>query len=91
MAHSENLENLSLEERKFRECVDLGDNFMKIEIYYLADRWYEQAAKMQPDNREVIKKWEDCRRLHKKENQTIYAIVAAMAVIVLVVLGIKLI
>ena len=90
MAHAEEQEHLSPEEKKFRECIEQGDNFMKIQIYYLADKWYAQAVQMQPGNAGARKKWEESKVAHKKENRTIYAVVGAMAIIVLIVLGIKL-
>ncbi len=88
MAHSEELENLTPEEKKFRECIELGDNFMKIQIYYLADQWYERAVKMQPDNKEAKQKWEESKAAHKLENKSIYAVVGTMALITLIALGI---
>lgn len=89
MSHHDTEEHLSPEEKKFRDCVELGDNFMKIEIFYLADRWYKQAVQLHPDDLEVRQKWEESRRLHKLENKAIYAVVAAMAFIVLIVIGFR--
>jgi hypothetical protein len=89
MSHHDTEEHLSPEEKKFRNCIELGDNFMKIEIFYLADRWYGRAVELQPDNKEALNKWEDSKRLHKKENQTIYKVVAAMALIVLIIIGVR--
>lgn len=88
MSHYDADEHLSPGEKKFRECVELGDNFMKIEIYYLADRWYERAVQLKPDDMIVRQKWDECHRLHRLENKAIYAVVGAMALIVLVVLGV---
>jgi len=89
MSHHDIEDHLSPEEKKFRECVELGDNFMKIEIYYLADRWYERAVQLRPDDILLRQKWDECHRLHRLENKTIYAVVTAMALIVLIVIGVR--
>ncbi len=85
MAHHDNNENLSPEEKKFRELMQNGDDFLKIEIYRSAIHKYREAAKMHIDDATAQKKVEECHVLLQKENKAIYIILAVAAVIVAIV------
>jgi hypothetical protein len=84
MAHIENIENLSLEEKKFRELMGMGDDFLKIEIYRNAVKWYREAAKLRPDNPLAKQKITECEQLLKKESKSIYVVLGVAVVVVLI-------
>jgi ERCC4-related helicase len=81
MAHLENNENLSLEEKKFRQLMGMGDDFIKIEIFRNAIKWYREAAKLRPDDPVAKQKIAECEKLLNRENRAIY-IIAGIAVVV---------
>jgi hypothetical protein len=81
MGHQDTHENLSPEEKKFRELMRNGDDFLKIEIYRSAIHKFREAARMDIDNEAANKKVEECQVLLNKENKVIYIIVAVVAVI----------
>jgi hypothetical protein len=85
MAHHESNENLSPEEKKFRELMTNGYDFLKIEIYRSALSRYRQAAKLGIDNELANKKIAECELLIQKERKWIYVVLAVAAVAVLLV------
>jgi hypothetical protein len=86
MGHHETNENLSPEEKKFRELMHNGDDFFKIEIYRSAKTRYREAATMNIDNEAANKKAEERQALLQKENRAIYIIVAIVAAAVAMIL-----
>jgi hypothetical protein len=85
MVHNENNEILSLEEKKFRELMTNGDDFMKIEIYRSALSRYKEAAKLDIDNELANKKIAECERLLQNERKWIYVILSVAAVAALLI------
>jgi len=85
MAHHETNEELSPQEKKYRELMHNGDDFIKIEIYRSALKQYREAAAMNIDKGEAAKKVAECEALLDKENRAIYIIVAIAAVVVALV------
>ena len=85
MAHSENNENPSPEEKKFRELMTNGDDFMKIEIYRSALSRYKEAVKLDIDNELANKKIAECERLLQNERKWIYVILSVAAVAALLI------
>ena len=85
MAHHENNENLSPEEKKFRELMTNGDDFFKIEIYRSAVKQYKEAAKLDLDNDLASQKVAECERLLQNERKWIYVILAVAAVAVILI------
>lgn len=63
MAHHENNENLSPDEKKFKELMLNGDDFFKIEIYRSAVKQYKEAAKLDIDNNLANSKIAGCEKL----------------------------
>ena len=78
-------QHLSPEEKKYRENMITGDDFMKIEIFRSAAACYRRALEVKPGDEEAAVKLADTREKIKKENKAIYAIVSIAAVIVLLV------
>jgi hypothetical protein len=85
MAHIENNENLSPEERKFLELMRMGDDFFKIEIYRSAIHWYKEAAKLKPGNDKAKQQVAECEKLLDQERKVIYILVSIAAVVVFLV------
>ena len=85
MAHSENNENPSPEEKKFRELMTNGDDFMKIEIYRSALSRYKEAAKLDIDSELANKKIAECEQLLQNERKWIYVILSVAAVAALLI------
>ena len=81
MAHHENNENLSPEEKKFQELMTNGDDFVKIEIYRSAVSRYREAAKLGIDNDLANRKVAECERLIRSEENVISILLAVAAVI----------
>jgi hypothetical protein len=74
---------LTPEERKFREFMNTGDDFIKIEIFRSAASYYGKALALKPGDAEAGRKLAETREKIKKENRAIYVIVAVAAVAVL--------
>jgi len=85
MAHHENNENLSPEEKKFRELMTNGDDFFKIEIYRSAVKQYKEAAKLDLDNDLASQKVAECERLLRNERKWIYILLSVAAVTVILI------
>jgi|GEM_PF-1026702 len=86
MKHEEEKNNLTPEEKLVKDYLRRGDDFMKIEIYKLARRCYENALALQPENPDLKKLVENVRNLQKKELRAISVIVSVMALIVISVI-----
>lgn len=89
MAHHENESNLSLEERRFREYMQQGDDFMKIEIFRSAKTWYKKALDLNIENNKVQEKIEECNRLLNYERKvfTILGVIATVIVLLVIIIN----
>jgi hypothetical protein len=85
MTHHENNEDLSPEEKKFRELMTNGDDFVKIEIYRSAISRYKEAAMLGIDNDLANRKIADCEKLLQNERKWIYVVLAVAAVSALLI------
>jgi hypothetical protein len=85
MAQHEKNENLSPEEKKFRELMTNGDDFVKIEIYRSALSRYREAAKLDIDNDLANQKVAECERLLQNERKWIYTVLAIAVVVVILI------
>ncbi len=85
MGHHETNENVSHAEKKFRELMQMGDDFYKIEIYRSAVKNYKEAAKLDVDNDQASRKAAECERLLTKERKVIYVLLSIAAVVVALV------
>ena len=56
MAHHDSEENLSIEQTDFNDYIRRGDDFVKIQIYKNAIKWYEKAATMGINDSIALKK-----------------------------------
>jgi hypothetical protein len=84
MAHSISNANQSPEERRYLECVQKAEDFMKIEIYRSAKEWYSRAAEYN-FNQEIGEKLDTCNRLIRQEKKRILVIVSVIAFVALAV------
>ncbi len=85
---STTIENQAMtpEEKLYREYILNGDDFMKIEIFRQAAKWYRKALELRPGDKEAKGKLDDTLSRIKKENKAIYIIVSIAAVITLLVI-----
>ncbi len=77
------------EEKRFREYLLNGDDFIKIEIFRSAVSWYRKALELKPENPEARQKLEDALARIKKENKAIYIIVSIAAVVTLLIIFLR--
>ncbi len=81
MAHINESEKLSEEEKIFRDLIEHGDNFMKIQIYRNARECYQQALNTNINNNLASSKLAECNLLIKSESIRIIIIVGVIIVI----------
>jgi hypothetical protein len=83
MAHHEDDSHLSPEQKKFKDYMQHGDDFFKIEIFRAAKSWYNRALTMNMDNDLVIKRINECEHLLKYERKvfTILGVVTTILVV----------
>jgi hypothetical protein len=74
---------LTPEDRRFREFMNTGDDFTKIEIFRSAASFYGKALALRPGDEEAGRRLAEIQEKIKKENKAIYVIVAVAAVAVL--------
>lgn len=74
MADHIDLSTLSPEEKAYHEFMEQAENFMKIEIYRSAKKWYQKALALNLHNDEVKEKLSVCNKTLKKESRTIILI-----------------
>lgn len=75
MAHHIDTSALSPEEKAYHEFMEQAENFMKIEIYRSAKKWYQKALALNIHNDLVKEKLAVCNKTLKKESRSIIAIV----------------
>jgi len=83
MGHAQNQNlHLSPEEEAYREYLQRGDDFFKIEILRPAKAWYSRALELKPGSAEALKKIEECDHLLKYEKKvfTILSIIGAVII-----------
>ena len=85
MGHHETNENITPAEKKFRELIQMGDDFYKIEIYRSAVKYYKEAAKLDVDNDQASRKAAECERLLSKERKVIYILAGIAAVTIILI------
>lgn len=85
MKHQDHEISLNPEDRQVKDLLKKGDDFMKIEIYKMARRYYEKALAIEPQNPELQQKVRHVINLQKRELKTIAIIVSIMAIVVVAV------
>ena len=89
MTQEEPRENLSSKEKLFRFYMTHGEDFLKIEIFRNARKYYKLAMDMNINNEAVNEKIKQCNNLIKKENKSIVTILIIIAAVICVVAGFK--
>ncbi len=74
MANTNDHQALSPEDSMFREYIQRGDDFCKIEIYRQAVDWYRKAVELRPDDEDARNKLAACSGKIKKESRAILVI-----------------
>jgi len=83
MAHTVSNTDLSPEERRYLDCVQKADDFMKIEIYRSAKEWYIRASELNLNQELIRGKLDNCNRLIQQEKKRILIIVSIIAIVVI--------
>jgi len=84
MIHHENEQNLSPEEKLYREHMQGASDFEKIEIYKMARRYYKKALSVKPDDHEAQSKLDSIVIKQKNELKSI-AFIAVVAVLIIAI------
>ena len=73
-------------ENEFKDFMQHGDDFFKIELWRPAKAWYKRALDLNIDSEKVRNKIAECDRLMAYEVRVIWILVAIAALIVLMIL-----
>jgi hypothetical protein len=82
MAHEEISENLSPQEKLFRDYIKRGDDFSRIEVLRYAKYWYKQALSLGFEDHELDEKLENINHRINTELRNIIAIICAAMVLI---------
>jgi hypothetical protein len=82
MSHAETTAGMSKEEIHFRRFMQMGDDFLKIQIYRNAREWYQKALELNMETEQVKQKIADCNEKIQKEKKVIIYIVIIAAIII---------
>ena len=74
---------MSITERDFRDLMQRGDDFFKIELFRPAKAWYKRALEMNIETETVQQKISECNRLLAYEMKVfrILGVVASLLVV----------
>jgi hypothetical protein len=82
---SDNLETMnSTTLRDFKEFMQKGDDFFKIELLRPAKIWYRKALSLNIQTEQVKPKIEECDRLLSFENKVVKIILAIASAVLLI-------
>jgi len=82
---SDNLETMdSITLRDFKEFLQKGDDFFKIELLRPAKIWYSKALSLNIQTDKIIPKIEECDRLLSFENKVVKIILTIASVVLLI-------
>ena len=82
MGHTTSDNYLSISERDFRDCMQHGDDFFKIELLRQAKKWYTKALEFNLESDTVKQRLAECEKMLTFERKVtgILAVVAAVIV-----------
>jgi hypothetical protein len=83
MAHTSLETTLNPVDREFRDMVQHGDDFFKVELLKHAKSWYQKALKMNIETETVKQKIENCNKLLKFERKVTWVLIAIAAVAII--------
>lgn len=89
MANITESTTMSREERLFKEYKQRAEDFLKIEMYRPALKWFAEARNLDIDNESIDRKIAGCEAEIRKESRTI-RIIALVALVIIVVVFIAL-
>lgn len=82
MAHAHHDEQLSPEEKKFREYFQRATDLKKIELYRYARYWFQEALQFNMQTAEVQAAMDENDELIRKETRSIVAVVCVAVVLI---------
>jgi len=86
MAHNISESKMNSAESKFKEFIQRGDDFYKIELLRQAKSWYNKALALNIENDKVKYRISDCERLLAFESKVVYILISIASALVLVYL-----
>lgn len=89
MAHDESSEHLTSEQKKFNFYMTRGEDFLRIDIYRNARKYFQMALDMGMDNEKVQERLDLCTQMIKKERKSFIGLGIAVCIIIAVVLVIR--
>jgi hypothetical protein len=84
MGHTTSDIYLSIAERDFRDCMQHGDDFFKIELLRQAKKWYTKALEFNIESDTVKQRIAECEKMLMFERK----VTGILAVVALVIVGI---
>lgn len=82
MEHDNSKSTMTLDERNFREYMQRGDDFYKIELLRQAKSWYNKALGLKIESEKVKSVISECERQLAFENKVV-SILISLAVVLL--------
>lgn len=76
MQHNNSESSISLEERNFKEYMQRGDDFYKIELLRQAKQWYNKALGLNIESEKVKSRISECERQLAFENKVVTILVS---------------
>ena len=68
----------------FMECMQRGDDFMKVELLRPAKSWYQKALELNQDSEEAKLRITECENLLAFENKVVGILCAIAALLILI-------
>lgn len=84
MKNNSSESTLSSAENNFREFIQRGDDFYKIELLRQAKAWYEKARDVRPDNEQVNSRISECKSKLTFENKVVFILISIATALVLI-------
>lgn len=86
MQHNNSESRVSPAERNFKEFMQRGDDFYKIELLRQAKGWYEKALTLNIENEKVKSRISECERQLAFESKVINILISIASALVMVYL-----
>ncbi len=82
MEHNSSGKQFNSVDDEFKDLMDHGDNFLKIELLRPARDWYKKALELNLDTDKVKQRIDECDKLLAFERKVIRMIIAIATVVV---------
>jgi len=82
MEHNSSNKQFNSVDDEFKDLVDHGDDFLKVELLRPARDWYKKALELNLETDKVKQRIEECDKLLAFERKVIWMLVALAALVV---------